>query len=287
MPRYAWERRSTTDQPARSNLSMMWSAESLYFLEVNTRLQVEHPVTEEVSGVDLVEWMIRPAAGEFALPPPSRVDGARPRHPGAPLRGKSSNRIFDPRPASSPNCLSLPTRALKAGLKQGYGVSPFYDPLLGKSLRMVEIALPRCRDWRTRSIKPAYGASRLTLAISSRSCSCEAFGYGVAHHARAWGFHLPAPQRRGVRARRAIEPAGLPGTVGILGCRHSAERSDGRALALRLVNQILGNHEGAAVLECTAGGAELAVRQRQRDCAGRRDDGGDARWRARSVLGAR
>jgi len=109
----------------------------LFFLEVNARLQVEHPVTEMVTGLDLVEWQLRVAAGEklpdwSSLPRVGHAIEAR-------ICCEDPDKSFVPKPgpidtlAWTPNgeVLSSEIR-VESGVVAGNKVTPYYDPMIAK-----------------------------------------------------------------------------------------------------------------------------------------------------------
>jgi acetyl-CoA carboxylase biotin carboxylase subunit len=109
------------------------TGEEFFFLEMNTRLQVEHPVTEEVTGLDLVQAQLRVAAGE---PLPWTQEQIRQRGASIECRvyAEDPARSFMPSPGKVTR-LGLPTGPgirLECGVAEGVEVTVHYDPLLAK-----------------------------------------------------------------------------------------------------------------------------------------------------------
>ncbi|WP_025100341.1 acetyl/propionyl/methylcrotonyl-CoA carboxylase subunit alpha [Burkholderia sp. A1] len=115
------------------------TGEQFYFMEMNTRLQVEHPVTEMISGLDLVEWQLRAASGE---PLPLRQDQLRVNGHAIEARLYAENpaRGFLPSTGTLRH-LRLPQGAeftigtavrVDSGVREGDAITPFYDPMIAK-----------------------------------------------------------------------------------------------------------------------------------------------------------
>ena len=137
-----------------------------YFMEMNTRLQVEHPVTEMITGLDLVEWQFRVAAGE-ALPLPqesiplyghaveARLYAEDPAQDFLPVTGTLSRLRLPVEPGSIPAGTRVAAR-VDCGVVEGDSVSPHYDPMIAKL-----ISWGRDRAEAVRALSTALSATQI------------------------------------------------------------------------------------------------------------------------------
>ncbi|MGN7999146.1 urea carboxylase [Sphingomonas sp. 22176] len=229
--------------------------EDWFFLEVNTRLQVEHGVTEEVTGVDLVEWMVRGAGGDYSF-----LDTPVPAPKGWSIQARlyAEDPAVDFRPASGTlTDVAFPEGVrVESWVESGSAVSSFYDPMLAKlivhsedresAVAAMQAALDHTRfagiETNVRWLRDvARSEDFVTGDVSTRSLET------VVHR----------PQSIVVRsAGTATSVQDYPGRVGLwdIGVPPSGPMD---ARAFRLGNMLLGNDSTAPGLEMTATGPTL------------------------------
>ncbi len=148
-----------------------------FFMEMNTRLQVEHPVTEAITGLDLVEWQLRVASGE-ALP--KRQDELSINGWAFEARLYAEDPARDFLPATGKLALFAPPENARvdSGVRTGDTITPFYDPMIAKI-----IAHGATRDEALNRLDAALNKTRIAGLVTNRQflsalCKLEAFRTG-------------------------------------------------------------------------------------------------------------
>jgi urea carboxylase len=226
-----------------------------YFLEVNTRLQVEHGITELVFGIDLVEWMLRQAAGELGplseLPQRSRGHAIEVR-----LYAEDPHNNFLPSSGTLTEVVFPDHTRVDGWVERGTEITPYYDPLIAKLVVRADSRAAAIDE-----LARALAATRLSgietnLEYLREVCELPDFRRGdvttghlgrLVHHSSTIDVLAP-----GIESTLQD----YPGRLGYwaIGVPPSGPMDH---LALRLGNRIVGNPEGATALEITMSGPTL------------------------------
>jgi len=231
-------------------------SEQFYFLEVNTRLQVEHPVTEAVTGVDLVEWMVRTAAGH--PPDLSAYRSIQPKGHAIEVRvyAEDPAREFKPSAGLLTQVEFPDDVRVDSWIERGTEVSPFYDPMLAK-LIVHGADRPAAIAALSRALEASHVAGIETNLDYLRALARdETFLAGQVTTAHLKSIEFTTASVEVLAAGTFTLVVDYPGRIGYwdVGIPPSGPM-DGRSF--RLANRIVGNPEHAPGLECTMVGPTL------------------------------
>ncbi len=228
-------------------------AGAFYFLEVNTRLQVEHGVTEMVTGLDLVEWMLRVAAGE-----PPELIAPEPRGSSIQVRiyAEDPGKNFQPSAGLLTEVVFPEDARCDHWIEAGTEVSPYYDPLVAKLIVHADT-----RAAAIAKLSDALAATRIEGIETNRDylqqvVASEAFRRGDVFTAFLRDFPYRPRTIEVLDGGTQTTVQGYPGRLGYwaVGVPPSGPMD---SLSFRLGNRLLNNLESAAGLEMTMTGATL------------------------------
>ncbi|MCH5654103.1 5-oxoprolinase/urea amidolyase family protein [Pseudomonas syringae] len=232
-----------------------------YFLEVNTRLQVEHGVTEQVWGVDLVSWMVQLAAGD--LPPLDQLQaGLKPVGHAiqARLYAEDPGRDFQPCPGLLTAADFPPadgrTLRIDTWVEAGCEIPPYFDPMIAKLIRWAPT-----REDASAGLIDALNETRLYGVETNRDYLRQIIADAPFASGQPWTrcledlvYHADTFEVLSGGTQTSVQD--YPGRLGYwaVGVPPSGPM-DSRAL--RQGNGLLGNPEGCAALEITMSGPLL------------------------------
>ena len=228
--------------------------DAFYFLEMNTRLQVEHPITEMVTGIDLVEWMLRTAAGD----PPCLA--SMPTLQGAAIEARiyaeDPLRDFQPSPGVLSEVLFPKWARVDTYVNAGAEVSSHFDPMIAKL-----IVHGKDRTEALTKMAEALAATRIggiasNLDYLRQIVDSELFQKAQLSTTALSGFRYHAHVAEVIAPGTYSTIQDNPGRMGYwhIGVPPSGPMDD---YAFDLANRLVGNPGEAAALECTVIGASL------------------------------
>ncbi len=231
------------------------AAHEFFFLEVNTRLQVEHGVTEEVTGIDLVAWMVLQASNDLA---PLASFSIQPRGHSfeARLYAEDAGRGFQPSIGRLTHVHFPETARVETWVEPGTEITPYYDPMVAKLIVRGED-----RPSALIVLQDALAGTQLAgietnLDYLRKVCASPEFAQGGVTTAFLSQFPYQRTAIEIISGGTQTTVQDCPGRLGYwnVGVPPSGPMD---SLALRLANRLVGNTDGAAVLEISVSGPEL------------------------------